>query len=100
MNWQELVSPVIGLLATGVGAWIAHRFTQPRDHERAVLLTRIAEDAAAVIVAFNPRATWPDLLRDLVQRISTAAGVPTRNLTAIENAATAALMKLGKAPGV
>lgn len=102
MHWnqiQGLLGPVVGLVATIVGGWIAHRYTSPSDHERATLLSRIAEDAAAVIVAFNPNAPWADMLRDLVARINAAAGVPTKNATAIENAATAALLKLGKTPG-
>lgn len=98
MHWLEVLKSVAIILAPIVGAWIGHRYTTPTDLERATLLAQIAKDAASVVVSFNPSAPWADLLRDLIARISSAAGLPTRNLTAIENAATAALQALGKSP--
>lgn len=98
MNWNNLLGPVVSLVAIAIGSWFGHRITSPKDHERAALLSTIAQDAAAFIVALNPTAPWDQLLKDLIARISAAAGLPTSNLTAIENAAAAALTKLGKSP--
>lgn len=98
MTLNETLGPLVSLIATAVIAWLGHRHLSPKDHDRAALLARIAEDAAAVIVTMNPNAAWPDLLRDLVNRI-VAGGSPTTNATAIENAATAALVRLGRGPG-
>lgn len=92
-DWNAL-APLVGLAATIFGGWIGHRIASPKDHERAELLTRIAEETAAVIYASNPTAAWTDLVRDTVARIAGAAGLPTNNTTAIQNAATAALLKL------
>lgn len=97
MDWSKLLGPLVGLLATGIGGWIAHRFTSPTDHQRAALLAQIASDAAAAVYANNPGNAYADMLRDVVARISAAAGVPTTNATAIENAAAGALVRLGVA---
>ena len=90
-----MLGPLVGLIATGVGGWIAHRFSSPSDHQRAALLAQIAADAAAAVYANNPTNAYAEMLRDVVARISSAAGVPTTNATAIENAAAGALVRLG-----
>lgn len=97
MDFGSLIGPLIALLATGVGGWIGSRIIRPRDHERAALLSRIATDAAALVVAMFPKASWPELLKAVVDQIAAAAG--TKNRPAIERAAAAALTALGKNPG-
>jgi hypothetical protein len=67
---------------------------------RAFLLRMIAEDAAALVVALNPKAPWAQLLAAVVQQVATAAGTPTQNQAAIERAAAAALVRMGKLPEV
>jgi hypothetical protein len=102
MNWSSLLNPVIGLLTPVViavlGGLIHKAIVTPKDHERAALLATIAQDSASFIVAMNPNKSWDDLLKDVVNRISAAAGLPTSNATAIQNAAAGALTALGKAP--
>jgi hypothetical protein len=94
----NLLGPLIGLAATIIGGWLGHRIASPKDHDKAALLTRIAEETAAAIYAANPSAVWADLLRDTINRLAGAAGLPTTNAVAIENAATAALLKLRGGP--
>lgn len=91
---------IIGLAATAVGTWLGHRIIQPRDHERAAALEAIAKGAAALVLSLNPTAKWAELLRMVVDQIASAAGLPTRNRDAIERAAAAALIGLGKDPGI
>jgi hypothetical protein len=100
MNWSNVLGPLVGLVATALGGWIATRITAPKDHDRAALLSRIAEEAAALVYSLNPNAAWADMLRDVVARIASAAGLPTSSAQAIENAAASALIKLGKSPAV
>mgnify|MGYP003385978914 CR=1 FL=1 len=96
MNW---LGPVVGLVATLVGSFFAHRITKPSDADRASLLAQLAHDAAAAVVAIYPNKPWADLLQMVVQRISEGAGVPTKNAAAIEKAAAGALAAHGKLPG-
>ena len=90
----NILGPLVGLAATIIGGWLGHRFTSPKAHDIGALLTRIAEESAAVIFAANPNAPLADLVRDTINRIASAAGLPTQNAIAIENAATAAIVKL------
>ncbi len=96
LSW---LGPLVGLLATGLGAWIGKRIITPKDHERAALLDTIAAGAASYIAGAYPGKPWAELVQLVIQRISTAAGLPTTNSTAIENAAALALARLGKGPG-
>jgi hypothetical protein len=93
------IGPLVGLVATLVGGWIGHRFTSPKDHDRAAHLAAIARDAAALVAGLNPTASWAELLRMTVDQIATAAGLPTTNKDALERAAAGALSAIGKAPG-
>ena len=86
------------MIATALGGWIGTRIITPTDHQRASLLDTIATGAAAYIVATYPGKPWTELVLLVVQRIKSAAGLPTDNSTAIENAAAAALAALGKVP--
>ncbi len=95
MDW---IHPAIELVATAVGAWLLHRLRKPSDHQRAELLALIAKESAAFLVAMYPSKPWAELLQLLVQRIAAAAGLPTKNAQAIENAAASALRELGKSP--
>jgi len=100
MDWmRELIGPVVGLIATGVGAWLVRQLKKPSDLERAHLLEKIATDAAALIVAMYPGKPWAELLQLVIQQISTAAGLSTRNAQAIQRAAASALAELVEAPG-
>jgi uncharacterized membrane protein len=89
---------LVGLAATLLGTWLGTRFLKPKDHDRALLLEKIAEGAAALVVATFPTASWATLLQNVVTQVAKAAGLPTQNGDAIERAAAAALLKLGKAP--
>lgn len=98
-SWLSLDN-VLGIVVTILAGIIAHAVKTPKDHERAALLATLAEAAAAVVVNLMPNAKWTDLLQAVIQRLSGAASVPTKNQQVISAAATAALVKLGKtAPG-
>jgi hypothetical protein len=90
------LSPLLLGLAVSAGHWLGSKIKNPTDAERAAILEKIADGAAALVVALNPKANWTDLLKAVVQAIEAAAGVPTSNSAAIERAAAAALSKLGK----
>lgn len=94
-NW---IQPAIELLATAVGGWLLHRISKPSDRARAELLALIAKDSVAFILAMYPNKPWAELLQLAVQRIAAAAGLPTKNQQAIENAAIAALRDHGVIP--
>lgn len=87
------LTPLVLTLATGVGGWIMHRFTSPKDHDRAALLESIAAGAAALVVSLNPTADWATLLEQVVAAIKSASSVPTNNADAIQRAAASALTK-------
>jgi hypothetical protein len=46
----------------------------------------------------NPGAKWAHLVEQVVKTIASTSGVPTTSAAAIQRAATAALMGLGKDP--
>lgn len=94
----NLLQQLLEAAAVVVGGLLVHAIKTPKAHERAAVLSAIANEAAAWIVAHYPDKPWAELLEAVVQRIATAAGLSTRNATAIENAAAAALTRLGKAP--
>jgi|APFre7841882630_1041343.scaffolds.fasta_scaffold324599_1 hypothetical protein len=96
LSW---LGPLIGVLATLVGSWYAHRIVTPKDHERAALLETIARGAAALVVSLNPGKPWAALLELVIQQIMSAPGVPTANQQAIQRAAAEALTRVaGVAP--
>lgn len=94
LPWQQILEGA----AVIVGGLLVHVLKTPKDHERAALLAAIANEAAAWVAAHYPDKPWAELLEAVVQRIAAAAGLPTKNATAIENAAAAALTRLGRAP--
>ncbi len=100
VEWtKDLLGPLVGLIATGVGAWIARHIKKPTDLERAQLLEKIATDAAALVVTMYPGKPWAELLTLVIQQVSTAAGLSTRNAQAIQRAASTALARFVEAPG-
>lgn len=100
MDWLNIVNLVATVAIPILGGWLIKKLKTPTDLERAALLEKIAEAAAALVVAMNPKADWATLLQAVIQQIASAAGLPTNNQAAINRAAAAALTKLGKAPGV
>ena len=103
MASTDWIAPAIGLL-TAVWAWFRHRDTQPTDQERAALLRTLAEDVAAVVMAAFPGKSWAEYVNMIVKLLLAKPGVPTKNTSALEGAANAALVKLRAAtlaaPGV
>lgn len=91
----DLIGNAVGVVGLVIGALIAKALHTPADHERADILAKIAEGAAALVWSLNPKAKWADLLKQVIQAIESAAGLPTKNAGAIERAAAAALAKLG-----
>lgn len=96
-HWD--VKTVIDLLILVVGGIITHSIKTPKDHERAKLLTTLAESAAAVVVNLMPNADWTTLLKSVVARLAAESTLPTKNTVKLENAAVTALVKLGKTNG-
>jgi hypothetical protein len=92
----SLLSPLLLGFAVAAGHWLGSKIKNPTDADRATILAHIADGAAALVIALNPKANWTDLLKSTVQAIEAAAGVPTSNAAAIERAAASALSKLGK----
>lgn len=90
------VNGIINLVILILGGVIAHAVKTPKDHERAHLLTTLAESAAAVVVNVMPNAEWPKLLEAVIARLGAESTLPTKNVSKLENAATAALVRLGK----
>lgn len=90
----------MALVAIGVGLGVVvmaliHALRVPQDHERALLLSVLAFDAAAVTVEQHPDA-HPKELRDRVVAILEATEPRiTRNRLVLEHAATGALVRLG-----
>ena len=101
MSWSWIM-PVLNTLvpvaAIAAAGWIAKLIKKPSDKQRADLLSIIANAAAAYVYSLNPNAPWADLVRDVIQRISASAGLPTRNVQVIEQEAVAALVRMGKVP--
>lgn len=95
----NLLQQILETAAIVVGGLLVHAIRTPKDHDRAALLAEIANAAAAWVVAHNPGKPWAEILEAVVQRIAAAAGLPTRNATAIENAAALALTRMGVQPG-
>lgn len=86
-----LAGPFVNLAGILTLAYIAHRATRPSDAERAALLSQLANDAAAAVLAANPGRPWADLLALVVQRMCEGHGIPTNSAVAIEKAAAGAL---------
>lgn len=98
---QEIPSwflPAVLLASTAVHAILSWRHNRPSDGQRAALLGQIAQDAAAFVVAAWPNKPWAELLAEVVKRVLTLPSTPTQNTQAIENAAAAALARMGKVP--
>ncbi len=93
-TWHNLIE----FVAVAIGTWLGTRIIQPKDHERAALLSRIATESAALALSMFPNAPWSTLVKEVVAMIAAAAGVPTKNASAIERAAAAALLAVGKRP--
>lgn len=91
---EAIVSQLVLAAAGLLGVFLHSRLRKPSDLERAQLLTHLADELAASLKLANPTATWPDLVRLVVQALSAAAGVPTSNADAISQAATAAVQRL------
>lgn len=93
------ILPAVALGTTIVNWALAyfHKHTLT-DAERAALLTTLAQDTAAMIVAAFPGKPWADLVNLIIQRLLGMPGVPTQNRQALEGAASSALMRMGKVP--
>ncbi len=93
------IIPAVALGTTLVNWALAYLHKHTMTHaERATLLTTLAQDAAAVIVAAFPGKPWADLVNLIIQRLLGMPGVPTQNRQALEGAASSALLRMGKAP--
>lgn len=95
MHWD--LNSILGIVIT-IGLGLLHQAIKtPKDHERAALLTRLADDAAAVCLSVAPDAPWAQLVAEIVARLK-AAGAPTSNDTVLQKAATAALVRVKGLP--
>ncbi len=94
-NW---LLPAVGLLFTAVHAVTQWHNAKPTDAERAALLNDLADGAAAFVISAWPKKPWADLVAEVIKRLAQAKSVPTKSTLALENAANAALIRLGVAP--
>lgn len=92
-SWINLHS-LFELAVLALGVLIQRSIKTPKDHERATLLTTLADDAAAVVVNVSGNAPWSQLVRDTVSRLDPKR--TTNNILKLEQAAIAALVRLGK----
>jgi hypothetical protein len=84
----------IGSLATAAAAgWIASHTHHRAQLDRARLLSHIADEVAAAVLAGSPGAPLPNLVILVTQQLHAAAGHNIVNARAIERAATAALVR-------
>ena len=90
--------PAVGLVFTAVHALLSWRRAKPSDAERASLLTQLASEAAAFVVAAFPNASWSELVAAIIKQLAGTPGLPTNSAPAIEKAATAALVRLKGVP--
>ena len=101
MHWltalTPILTPIVQLIAGVLGLALAHRIVTPSDQARAELLSKIANDAAALVILKNPGSTAAQLLQQLITQMSLAAGLPTSSQQAIARAAAAALKSHGVA---
>ena len=100
MHLLDVLNLFLPTAATLIGGLILHRLHTPKDHELASHLATVANQLAAVLVVTQPNADWPQLLRQLITQITTAAGLDRASSEQIQAAATAALVKLGKKPAL
>lgn len=95
---MNIFASILGVVAVGIGGWIASRIRKPSDLDRALLLSAIAQDAAGLVLANNPKLSWVGLLEATIRQIAQVAGLPTKNAAAIQRAAAGALVKVGAVP--
>lgn len=100
MHFGNVWPVVFQVVTLGLAGLIAQRIRSPKDHERAAALDAIAQGAAALVVSLNPKAEWAALLEATVTQVLSVAGLPTDSNPAVQRAASAALTRLGKNPGV
>lgn len=99
LAFAEIIEPLLKTAALIIGGLLLRRLSKPSDKARAEHLALIAGAAAALVRSKYPNATWSQLLQETVREISMAAGLPTRNGSAINRAAAEALSRLGTAAG-
>lgn len=90
------INSVLDLAVIVLGFFIHHAVRKPKDNERADLIRRLADDAAAVVLNLMPNASWAQILAQVVAKLNAAEAAPTGNAKVVEDAATAALVRLGK----
>ena len=96
MDFLHAVGSVLAPLvvpATILGAAWLHKAVSasPTDLERAQHLSRMATDAAALVVSINPSSSRAELLRQVVNMLASATATPTDNADALNRAAAGAL---------
>ena len=98
MHWLQIINAFVPTIALMLGGFIAHRFASPKDHEQAKHLAIVAGQLAAVLVIAQPNASWAQLVQQLVNQISDAAGLSAVAQADVLRAAQAALVAAGKRP--
>lgn len=99
----DTLQPIVSLIAQVsipiLGLLIHKRLRTPSDHQRAELLSKIANGVATLSLAKNPNSPWRVLLADTIAELNRASGLPTTNSDVIKREAAAALKRAGATPG-
>lgn len=98
-HYLDLATKAVPIVGLALALWVSHRISRAADHQaeahRAVTLSAIASDAAALVSTLVPAATpVAHLIEQTVAEMSGAAGLPTTNPKAIERAAAGAVAEL------
>lgn len=92
LDWNAILVIVVGAL----GAILRQAIVTPSDSDRAHLITRLADDAAAVVLNLNPKADWAQMVRDVIAKLAANPATATENSHVLESAAIGALSRLGQ----
>jgi len=98
MKWLSILLPYLPLLNAAVGMLIAKVISDPKSHERALAIGKIADDVVSMVLAENPTWKYAQVLQWVKDRIRDAG--LTNNADVINRVAIAALSRAGLKPGV
>lgn len=92
---QPTISNIFGVVLAVLVLVLRHAVVKVKDHERAGMLSTIADDAAAVVIGLSQPATTPaEQQRDVVARLAAVDALKGTNPQKFEHAAIGALARL------
>ena len=79
--------------------WLGKHVKNTSDSARAQALAVIAKDVTAAVIANNPKLSWLEYVKQVVNTLASTTGIPTTNNAVLERAAIGALTQAGLKPG-